>query len=147
MFTVIVGFEGSGKSRTLKPFARRYSVMPSTDVTFVTPAGSAEAAEGGAARAFGVAAGLASCAAAKRGRKAAVRSATRVRMDGDRGKRAPIMADRPGRKEFSSLTASPCKISSSGTKNQMRQLAFRWTGIFAAALLAAALAPGASAQV
>src|SRR5438045_1424797 len=81
MFTVIVGFEGSGKSRTLKPFARRYSVMPSTDVTFVTPAGNAEAAEGGAVRVFGVAAGLASCAAAERGRKAAVsRTAMSLRM-------------------------------------------------------------------
>src|SRR5579859_5446660 len=30
MFTVIVGFEGSGKSSTLRPFGSRYSVMPST---------------------------------------------------------------------------------------------------------------------
>src|SRR5258706_15484884 len=40
MFTVMVGFEGSGKSSTLRPLARRYSVMPSTVVTRVTPVGA-----------------------------------------------------------------------------------------------------------
>src|SRR5690242_17127264 len=30
MFTVIVGFDGSGKSSTLRPLGRRYSVIPST---------------------------------------------------------------------------------------------------------------------
>src|SRR3972149_5506666 len=45
MLTVIVGFEGSGKSRMRRPFAcSRYSVMPSTDVTRSTPCGSATAA-------------------------------------------------------------------------------------------------------
>src|SRR6185436_2532444 len=56
MFTVTVGFEGSGKSRNLSPFARRYSVMPSTAVTRVTPAGRVTAAgalAGAAAGAFG----------------------------------------------------------------------------------------------
>src|SRR5450631_716988 len=37
MFTVTVGLLGSGKSRTLRPFLRRYSVMPSTDVMRVIP--------------------------------------------------------------------------------------------------------------
>src|SRR5450631_3161788 len=37
MFTVTVGLLGSGKSRTLRPFLRRYSVMPSTDVIRVIP--------------------------------------------------------------------------------------------------------------
>src|SRR5215469_10262527 len=33
MLTVIVGLVGSGKRRTVRPLARRYSVMPSTEVT------------------------------------------------------------------------------------------------------------------
>src|SRR5450432_2716527 len=37
MFTVTVGLLGSGNSRTLRPFLRRYSVMPSTDVIRVIP--------------------------------------------------------------------------------------------------------------
>jgi hypothetical protein len=63
-FTVIVGFDGSGKSSTLRPFARRYSVIPSTAVTRVTPAGKrcGAAAAGFAAGAAG-AAGFAACAA------------------------------------------------------------------------------------
>jgi hypothetical protein len=32
--TVMVDLEGSGKSSTFMPFAKRYSVMPSTEVTF-----------------------------------------------------------------------------------------------------------------
>src|SRR5258708_3145925 len=40
MLTVIVGFEGSGKTRSRMPLSRRYSVMPSTDVTLETPLGS-----------------------------------------------------------------------------------------------------------
>src|SRR5690349_8268558 len=37
MLTVIVGFERSGKDRTRSPLPEnRYSVMPSTDVTFST---------------------------------------------------------------------------------------------------------------
>src|SRR5258708_33157440 len=40
MLTVMVGFDGSGNSSTLRPLARRYSVMPSTVVTRVTPAGN-----------------------------------------------------------------------------------------------------------
>lgn len=35
MFTVMVGFDGSGKRRILRPFGKRYSVMPSTSRTFV----------------------------------------------------------------------------------------------------------------
>src|SRR5512141_1733245 len=34
MLTVTVGFDGSGKSSTRRPLARRYSVMPSTSVAF-----------------------------------------------------------------------------------------------------------------
>src|SRR6185436_1841480 len=34
MLTVTVAFEASGKSSTFKPLSRRYSVIPSTDVTF-----------------------------------------------------------------------------------------------------------------
>src|SRR5438046_9901113 len=41
MLTVIVCLLGSAKSSTRKPFASRYSVMPSTDVTRSTPLGSA----------------------------------------------------------------------------------------------------------
>src|SRR5262245_2666205 len=41
MFTVTVCFVGSGKSRTRSPFCRRYSVIPSTDVTRSTPFGRA----------------------------------------------------------------------------------------------------------
>src|SRR6185369_9686069 len=62
MLTVTVGFEGSGKRRNLRPFARRYSVIPSTAVTRVTPAGRATAAgalAGAAAGAFGGALGAA----------------------------------------------------------------------------------------
>src|SRR5688572_12972760 len=44
MLTVIVSFVGSGNSSTLSPFARRYSVIPSTEVTRSTPLGSAGAA-------------------------------------------------------------------------------------------------------
>src|SRR6185369_11595937 len=34
MFTVTVAFDVSGYSSTLRPLSRRYSVIPSTDVTF-----------------------------------------------------------------------------------------------------------------
>src|SRR5262245_20991761 len=37
MLIVIVGFDASGKSSTLRPLGRRYSVMPSTVVTLVAP--------------------------------------------------------------------------------------------------------------
>jgi thymidylate kinase len=40
IFTVIVDFEGSGKTSSLNPLSNRYSVIPSTDVTFVTSAGN-----------------------------------------------------------------------------------------------------------
>src|SRR5689334_7943547 len=43
MFTVIVCFDWSGKSKTRNPLGKRYSVMPSTDVTRVTPRGKAGA--------------------------------------------------------------------------------------------------------
>ena len=43
MFTVVVGLEWSGKSSTRSPFLSWYSVMPSTDVTRLTPAGRAGA--------------------------------------------------------------------------------------------------------
>src|SRR5438552_2911481 len=36
MFTVMVGFEGSGKSSTCRPLGRRYSVMPSTSPIFLS---------------------------------------------------------------------------------------------------------------
>jgi len=39
MLTVTFGCDTSGINRTRRPFASRYSVMPSTVVTFVTPAG------------------------------------------------------------------------------------------------------------
>src|SRR4051794_17250153 len=39
--TVVVGLESSGTSSTCRPFGSRYSVMPSTTVTSVMPAGSA----------------------------------------------------------------------------------------------------------
>src|SRR5580765_1366944 len=38
-FTVVVGFEASGRVRMCRPLARAYSEMPSTDVTRVIPAG------------------------------------------------------------------------------------------------------------
>src|SRR4051794_17427487 len=41
MFTVVVGLDASGASSTRRPFCKRYSVMPSTDVTRVMPLGSA----------------------------------------------------------------------------------------------------------
>src|ERR1700693_1527747 len=41
MLTVTVGFDGSGKSRTFSPLARRYSVMPSTVPTLVMPGATA----------------------------------------------------------------------------------------------------------
>src|SRR6478609_8016941 len=41
MLTVIVGLDWSGNSSTRSPFARRYSVMPSTSVTFTGVAGTA----------------------------------------------------------------------------------------------------------
>ena len=34
MFTVMVGFDWSGKSRNLRPYGSRYSVMPSTSYIF-----------------------------------------------------------------------------------------------------------------
>ena len=45
-FTVMVGFEGSGNISTFRPFSRLYSVIPSTEVTFVTPFGNCCASEG-----------------------------------------------------------------------------------------------------
>ncbi len=44
MLTVIVDFDESGNSNTLKSLANRYSVMPSADGSFMIPAGSAMAA-------------------------------------------------------------------------------------------------------
>ena len=55
MLTVMVGLVGSGKRSTRSPFESRYSVMPSTDVTFSGLPGAAA----GAAAFFGAAAGLA----------------------------------------------------------------------------------------
>jgi hypothetical protein len=40
MFTVTVDLEGSGKTSSLNPLSNRYSVIPSTDVTFVISAGN-----------------------------------------------------------------------------------------------------------
>src|SRR5262245_1322202 len=56
-FTVTVGLPGSGKRRTRRPLARRYSVMPSTVVTLSGLPGAAGAAAFG--RAEGLAAGFA----------------------------------------------------------------------------------------
>src|SRR5690242_16481186 len=39
MFTVTLGFEGSGNDSTRKPLGYAYSVMPSTEVSFCTPGG------------------------------------------------------------------------------------------------------------
>src|SRR6218665_403158 len=39
MLTVVVGLESSGTSSTCRPLASRYSVMPSTALTWLTPAG------------------------------------------------------------------------------------------------------------
>src|SRR5436853_153143 len=50
MLTVIVGFDGSGKSTTRRPFASRYSVIPSTEVTRSTPGGRGGASAAWAAR-------------------------------------------------------------------------------------------------
>src|SRR5262245_23872426 len=41
MFTVIVAFEGSGKSSKRRPFCSLYSVIPSTEVTRSMPCGNA----------------------------------------------------------------------------------------------------------
>jgi len=51
--TVMVCFVGSGNNSTRRPLARRYSVMPSTDVTFSGGAGTATAGGGATASAFG----------------------------------------------------------------------------------------------
>ncbi len=47
--TVVVGFDASGSVSTCRPFGSAYSVMPSTDVTRVMPAGSRIVAAGAAA--------------------------------------------------------------------------------------------------
>ena len=63
MFTVTVGLDGSGKSRTRSPFASRYSVIPSTSVTFsggVIGAGAATFAADLVAGAFAVPCAMAS---------------------------------------------------------------------------------------
>src|SRR6266851_1112455 len=39
MFTVTLGWDASGNSKTCSPLGSEYSVMPSTDVIFCTPAG------------------------------------------------------------------------------------------------------------
>src|SRR5689334_753501 len=48
MLTVIVCFDGSGKSSTRRPLSSRYSVMPSTVVTLTGEAGPDAAAAVGA---------------------------------------------------------------------------------------------------
>src|SRR5260221_8141059 len=45
MFTVTLGFDGSGNSSTRSPLVKVYSVMPSTEAPFWTPAGGCENAE------------------------------------------------------------------------------------------------------
>src|SRR6185437_1135070 len=45
MLTVILGFDGSGKTSSSSPLESLYSVMPSTEVTLVTPLGSADCAK------------------------------------------------------------------------------------------------------
>src|SRR5262245_58981248 len=49
MLTVIVCLVGSGNISTRRPLARRYSVMPSTEVTFSGGAGAGAAAAGAGA--------------------------------------------------------------------------------------------------
>src|SRR5687767_30442 len=51
MLTVTVAFEVSGYSSTLRPLSRRYSVIPSTDVTFTGGLAWAVAATSRAGRA------------------------------------------------------------------------------------------------
>src|SRR5688572_16032129 len=53
MFTVIVCLDWSGNRSTLRPFASRYSVMPSTVVTRSGAAGTAGAVTGGGGGVFG----------------------------------------------------------------------------------------------
>src|SRR5687767_12352069 len=50
MLTVMVGFEGSGKSRTLSPLGRRYSEMPSTSATLTGMEPTVRPAVGGGRR-------------------------------------------------------------------------------------------------
>src|SRR5689334_23255044 len=54
--TVTLGRDGSGKSSTRRPLSRRYSVIPSTEVTFVGAAARAGAGGARAARAIAPAA-------------------------------------------------------------------------------------------
>src|SRR5262249_37056323 len=75
MLTVIVGLVGSGKSRTRRPLASRYSVMPSTDVTLPGAAGAAAAAAGGLALAAGFGGGALVWAASEALHTAAKRKA------------------------------------------------------------------------
>jgi hypothetical protein len=42
----MVGLEGSGNISTFKPLSRLYSVIPSTEVTFLTPLGKSCAIDG-----------------------------------------------------------------------------------------------------
>src|SRR5438045_8335318 len=87
MLTVTVGFEASGKSSALRPLGSRYSVMPSTEVTRVTPAGSAALLAGAAAGG-----GDLSCASAGNdARNTAMRQAKAERKNG------VIRWERPGR--------------------------------------------------
>src|ERR1700687_922395 len=44
MLTVVLACDASGNSSTLRPLARPYSVMPSTDGPWLTPGGSAACA-------------------------------------------------------------------------------------------------------
>ena len=73
MFTVMVGLEPSGKRSTVRPLARRYSVIPSTEVIFCG-AGSFAALAAGFAALSAAKAGAASGAVRVRNR-AAVRQA------------------------------------------------------------------------
>src|SRR6476620_4328848 len=82
MFTVMVGLLGSGNSRTCRPLASSYSVMPSTEVSFFG-AGS-DAADAVVPPALGPAAfcataGMANATAASPGRRVFILFIMRVR--------------------------------------------------------------------
>src|SRR5262245_20168472 len=103
MLTVTVGFVSSGKRRTERPFASRYSVMPSTEATLTGAAETAGADFAGAGALAGVcavrvlAAKAAKTAAAKaiRGRRrSAIEILLRPRPGGrERAQRIPLPLD------------------------------------------------------
>src|SRR5438105_10819904 len=103
MFTVTVGFDGSGKSSTLRPLGKRYSVMPSAVVTFtglpatLVPgigAGTRRCSALGLGLTFAIG-GVAGCGRAKAGTMAQMAS-KRARMEviGGTRRKKEIVAER-----------------------------------------------------